>query len=65
MDSCRNFAGFREEAHELLDLLVLARETIDGPDPQAIGTFILSMTQKRSDVLGLYLLAKYCRIVRR
>ncbi len=54
------FRGLSEEAQELLDLLVLARETIEGPDPQAIGTFILSMTQSASDVLGLYLLAKYC-----
>jgi phosphoenolpyruvate carboxylase len=53
------FRGISEEATELLSLLDLIRETIDGPDPQAIGTFILSMTQHASDVLGLYLLAKY------
>jgi phosphoenolpyruvate carboxylase len=53
------FRGISDEARELLDLLGLVRETIDGPDPQAIGTFILSMTQRASDVLGLYLLAKY------
>jgi len=53
------FRGVSEEARELLDLLALIRDTIDGPDPQAIGTFILSMTQDASDVLGLYLLAKY------
>ena len=39
-------------ARELLDLLDLIRETLEGPDPQAIGTFILSMTQHASDVLG-------------
>jgi phosphoenolpyruvate carboxylase len=54
------FRGLSEEAQELLDLLELIRETIDGPDPQAIGAFILSMTQHVADVLGLYLLAKYC-----
>jgi phosphoenolpyruvate carboxylase len=54
------FRGISEEARELLDLLNLIRETIDGPDPEAIGTFILSMTQHASDVLGLYLLAKFC-----
>ena len=43
--SCRNFFGVSEETRELLDLLYLIRETLDGPDPQAIGTFILSMTQ--------------------
>jgi phosphoenolpyruvate carboxylase len=53
------FRGMSEEASELLDLLKLILETIDGPDPQAIGTFILSMTQHASDVLGLYLLAKF------
>ena len=54
------FRGVSEEAAELLGLLALIRETFDGPDPQAVGTFILSMTQHTSDVLGLYLLAKYC-----
>jgi phosphoenolpyruvate carboxylase len=53
------FRGISEEAQELLGLLDLIRETIDGPDPQAIGAFILSMTQSASDVLGLYLLAKF------
>ena len=53
------FRGVSEEAKELLDLLELIRETIEGPDPQAIGTFILSMTQHASDVLGIYLLAKF------
>jgi phosphoenolpyruvate carboxylase len=54
------FRGVSEEAQELLDLLYLVRETVEGPDSQAIGTFILSMTRNASDVLGLYLLAKYC-----
>ena len=53
------FKNLSDEARELLDLLTLVRETLDGPDPEAIGTFILSMTQHASDVLGLYLLAKY------
>ncbi len=54
------FRDVSAEAQELLGLLHLIRETIDGPDPKAIGTFILSMTQNADDVLGLYLLAKYC-----
>ncbi|MDE2385276.1 MAG: phosphoenolpyruvate carboxylase [Alphaproteobacteria bacterium] len=54
------FRDLSEEAKELLGLLHLIRETLDGPDPKAIGTFILSMTQSADDVLGLYLLAKYC-----
>jgi phosphoenolpyruvate carboxylase len=55
-----HFFGVSEEARELLDLLYLARETLDGPDPQSVGTFILSMTKSSADILGLYLLAKYC-----
>ncbi len=54
------FRDLSEEAKELLGLLHLIRETLDGPDPKAIGTFILSMTQSSDDVLALYLLAKYC-----
>ncbi len=54
------FRQLSEEAAELLSLLHLIRETLDGPDPKATGTFILSMTQNAGDVLGLYLLAKYC-----
>jgi phosphoenolpyruvate carboxylase len=54
------FQNISEESSELLGLLDLIRETIDGPDPEAIGTFILSMTQSADDILGLYLLAKFC-----
>ena len=54
------FRDLSEEAQELLGLLHLIRETLDGPDPKAIGTFILSMTQSVDDLLSLYLLAKYC-----
>ena len=53
------FRGLSDEAAELVSLLRLILETLDGPDPQAIGAFILSMTQNASDVLGLYLLAKF------
>jgi phosphoenolpyruvate carboxylase len=54
------FQNVSEETQELLGLLDLIRETLDGPDPDAIGTFILSMTQSADDILGLYLLAKLC-----
>ena len=54
------FQNVTEESKELLGLLDLIRETLDGPDPEAIGTFILSMTQSADDILGLYLLAKFC-----
>ena len=53
------FQNVSEETSELLGLLDLIRETLDGPDPEAIGTFILSMTQSADDILGLYLLAKF------
>lgn len=54
------FQNISEEARELLGLLYLVKETFDGPDPKSVGTFILSMTQSAHDILGLYLLAKYC-----
>ncbi len=54
------FRDLSGDASELMALLHLIRETLDGPDPQAIGAFILSMTQSGDDILGLYLLAKYC-----
>ena len=53
------FQNMSEEATELLGLFDLVKETIDGPDADAIGTFILSMTQSADDLLGLYLLAKF------
>ncbi len=53
------FQNVSDETKELLGLVDLVRETIDGPDPEAIGTFILSMTQSADDILGLYLLAKF------
>ncbi len=53
------FTNVSDEARELLDLLLLIRETLDGPDPASIGAFVLSMTQSADDILGLYLLAKY------
>jgi phosphoenolpyruvate carboxylase len=52
------FMNLSDEAAELIGLLSLIRETLAGPDPKSIGTFILSMTQSADDVLGLYLLAK-------
>ncbi|MFO1034140.1 MAG: phosphoenolpyruvate carboxylase [Hyphomicrobiales bacterium] len=52
------FMNLSEEAAELIGLLGLVRETINGPDHKAIGAFILSMTQSADDVMGLYLLAK-------
>jgi phosphoenolpyruvate carboxylase len=53
------FQNMSEEATELLGLFDLIKETMDGSDADAIGTFILSMTQSADDLLGLYLLAKF------
>ena len=53
------FSGLSDEAREALDLMALIRETLNGPDPRAINAFVLSMTRSATDILGLYLLAKY------
>ncbi|MGE3872813.1 MAG: phosphoenolpyruvate carboxylase [Parvibaculaceae bacterium] len=53
------FQGLSEEARETLDLLGLIRASFDGTDPKATGAFVLSMTRSATDILGLYLLAKY------
>jgi phosphoenolpyruvate carboxylase len=55
-----HFKVLSDEARELLRLMDVIRQTLDGPDPQAIGAFILSMTQRPADILGVFLLAKYC-----
>jgi phosphoenolpyruvate carboxylase len=54
------FQNMSDEATELLGLLDLAREALDGPDPAAIGAFILSMTRSADDILAVFLLAKFC-----
>ncbi|RNF34735.1 phosphoenolpyruvate carboxylase [Paracoccus methylarcula] len=48
-----------DQARELLDLLELMHKTRLGPDPQAMGPFILSMTRSCDDLLGVFLLARY------
>ena len=47
------------DAAELVSLLGLMHETLSGPDPDAIGPFILSMTRTADDILAVYLLARY------
>lgn len=47
------------ETQELMALLALMRETLTGPDPEALGPFILSMTRSADDLLAVYLLARY------
>lgn len=48
-----------EQGAELIGLLSLILDTRQGPDPDAIGPFILSMTRSTDDLLGVYLLARY------
>ncbi|MGH8612483.1 MAG: phosphoenolpyruvate carboxylase, partial [Gammaproteobacteria bacterium] len=48
-----------EQAQATFDLLRLIRQKRRELDCDAIGGFILSMTQSAADVLGVYLLAKY------
>ncbi|MEM7294903.1 MAG: phosphoenolpyruvate carboxylase, partial [Pseudomonadota bacterium] len=48
-----------EEARELIDLLAVIHESRENFDRDAVGVFVLSMTQNVSDILGVYLLAKY------
>ncbi|MCA2012360.1 phosphoenolpyruvate carboxylase [Cereibacter sphaeroides] len=52
-------AQLTTEAAETMSLLRLMRETLAGPDPQALGPFILSMTRSADDLLAVYLLARY------
>lgn len=48
-----------DQAQELLTLLSLVYAARTGPDPKAMGPFILSMTRSADDILGVYLLARY------
>jgi phosphoenolpyruvate carboxylase len=58
LDALPEPAGLSEEAGETFALFRAVRELRDG-DPAAIGAFILSLTERASDVLAIYLLAKY------
>ncbi|WP_300069528.1 phosphoenolpyruvate carboxylase [uncultured Ruegeria sp.] len=51
--------GLSDQARELLALLALVHSVRTGPDPNAVGPFILSMTRSADDILGVYLLARY------
>lgn len=49
------------ESEATLGMFKLVRETRQEIDREAFGSFILSMTRSASDVLGVYLLAKYAQ----
>ncbi|WP_209508183.1 phosphoenolpyruvate carboxylase [Ruegeria sp. HKCCSP335] len=55
----QNRDALSDQARELLALLALVYSVRSGPDPRAIGPFILSMTRSDDDILGIYLLARY------
>ncbi|SPH23795.1 Phosphoenolpyruvate carboxylase [Defluviimonas aquaemixtae] len=48
-----------EQTCEILALLALMKTAQSGPDPEAIGPFVLSMTRSSDDLLGVFLLARY------
>ncbi|WP_138933522.1 phosphoenolpyruvate carboxylase [Roseovarius arcticus] len=55
-------ATLSPQATELLSLLGVMNDAIQSDDPEAIGTFILSMTRSTDDLLGIYLLARYAGV---
>ena len=53
------FSGLDHTSSSTLDLFRLTAELMEKLDREAVGYFILSMTQSVSDILAVYLLAKY------
>ncbi len=47
-------------ARETVDLMKLLGRVWQGPDPNAVGAFILSMTRSAEDLLAVYALARIC-----
>jgi phosphoenolpyruvate carboxylase len=54
----RSGSGLEEGTAELLDSLKLASRTLEGIDPDAFKYYIVSMTHRQSDLLGLLLLCR-------
>ncbi|MEM7223179.1 MAG: phosphoenolpyruvate carboxylase [Pseudomonadota bacterium] len=59
LEGSMDLEGLPEEARDTLETFALVREALGTLDRQAVGSLILSMTERASDVLGVYLLAKY------
>ena len=59
LDAPLTAAELPDEARETLETFLLLRRARDELDRKAVGNLILSMTERASDVLGVYLLAKY------
>ncbi|TGP49167.1 phosphoenolpyruvate carboxylase [bacterium M00.F.Ca.ET.230.01.1.1] len=53
-------ARLSPEAAELLSTFSVVARQISGSDPEAVGSFVLSMTRSADDLLAVYLLAQYC-----
>ena len=53
------FSNLDETSEKTLGLFQMSAEIMDQLDREAFGHFILSMTQSVSDLLGVYLLARY------
>jgi phosphoenolpyruvate carboxylase len=58
-DGLPEFSDLPDEAAQTLDLFRLLKEMRPELDRKAVGTVILSMTERTADLLGVYLLAKY------
>ncbi len=58
------FLGLSAASQEFIELLRMAGEVHELMDTQAFGGLVLSMTQRDVDVLGVYLLARYCGLFR-
>ena len=59
LDELPEFKTLDEQGESTLGLFRLIRDIREQLDREAFGNFILSMTQNVSDILGIYLLAKY------
>ena len=61
-DQPPTFSGLDDVATSTLGLFQMTAELMEKLDHEAFGRFILSMTQSVSDILGVYLLAKYASL---
>ena len=59
LETLPEFTNLNERAASTFGLFILVARMRSELDQQAIGHFILSMTQSAEDILGIYLLAKY------
>ncbi len=59
LEALPQFDDLPQEAAETLETFALIRETRGRLDSRAIGSCILSLTERPADVLGVYLLAKF------